>query len=369
MRNSITYRRTWMLTGFAAAFLIGDFFLVLRGASTRSVEFLFGVAGFSLAQLFWTMGQVREARPDGRLFLAAAFPLSAFVLTRLAPPALPRAAQIAVWLYSLLTALSLATALPTRRPFYTCGIALLLFSDLMIGGRILKIPGCGALTAPTYLAAEVCLLISCFWNGEGRIPYGRVNLWRTTLIGGGLAFLCFTLAALLYPGGGYNPFRKMLSVLGRTEIRKIAYPPCHHWFVAGLFLAATTVAAIWARLAGSLQGWRRQASGWGGAVNVAGLYTIALVPENVLILVHNLGCNLAVIGGATILAARFRKTRGDWIWAGWILALVTFFIICLRVKALPFNPWVTATQKVLILTFALWSAWIARQLERDGSSS
>ena len=77
-----------MLAGFAAAFLIGDMFLAVRGAATTSVEFLYGVAGFSLAQVFWTLGQLREARPDIRVFFAAAVPLSLFVLCRLHPPVL-----------------------------------------------------------------------------------------------------------------------------------------------------------------------------------------------------------------------------------------------------------------------------------------
>ena len=54
-----SFRRLWMLAGFAAAFLIGDMFLAVRGAATTSVEFLYGVAGFSLAQVFWTAGQLR----------------------------------------------------------------------------------------------------------------------------------------------------------------------------------------------------------------------------------------------------------------------------------------------------------------------
>ena len=69
-----------MLAGFAAAFLIGDMFLAVRGAATTSVEFLYGVSGFSLAQTFWTTGQLREARPDARVFFAVALPLAAFVL-------------------------------------------------------------------------------------------------------------------------------------------------------------------------------------------------------------------------------------------------------------------------------------------------
>ena len=347
-----------MLAGFAAAFFIGDFFLAVRGASSKSVEFLFGVAGFSLAQVFWTVGQLREAKPDFRVLLAVALPLAAFVFVRLRPPVLTPSAEAAVGLYSLLTALSFATALATRRVFYVLGIGLLLFSDLMIGMRFLRAPGCGELIGPAYLAAEACLLTSFFWQNEGRIPQGRGNVWWQALIGGTMAFACFAIAAFNYPGGGYNPFLKMLSVLGRTEARKVLYPPCHYWFVTGLFLAALSVTGVWVRLSRRATGWRRHAIGWGGAVNVAGLLTIAAVPENVLVEVHNLGCHLAALGGAAILAARFRR-GGDLIWACWLLSVIAFFSVCLWVKGIPFSPWVTATQKVLIVSFAAWTGWLA----------
>ena len=358
MELMISCRRTWMLAGFTAAFLIGDMFLAVRGASVRSIEFLYGVAGFSLAQAFWTIGQLREARPDVRVFLAAAIPLAAFVLCRLAPPVLPAAATVAVCVYSVLTALSFATALATRRMLYICGIGLLLFSDLMIGGRFVKMPGCGVLIGPVYIAAEICLLASFIWNGEWRMPRGCIDIWRYALVGGVAAFTCFVVAALCYPGGGYNPFLQMLSALGESTVHKVVYPSCHHWFMAGMFLAAASVGGVWIRLTRLSAGWRRIAVGWGGAVNVAGLLTIALVPFDVCGDVHNIACNLAVLGGVPILAARFRR-GADLAWTGWFLALVVFFIVCLEAKAIPFSPWVTATQKVLIVSFAAWSGWIA----------
>ena len=151
-----------MAAGFVAAFGIGDLFLAVRGAPPSSVGFLCGVAGFSLAQAFWTVGQLREAKPDIRVLLVLTLPLSVFVLARLRPPVLSPAATAAVCAYSVLTAVSFATALATRRVFYVCGIGLLLFSDMMIGGRFLKMPGCYMMIGPTYVAAELCLLASFF---------------------------------------------------------------------------------------------------------------------------------------------------------------------------------------------------------------
>jgi len=358
MKTFLTARRCWMLAGFAAAFLIGDMFLAVRGASARSVEFLFGVAGFSLAQLFWTAGQLREAKPDLRVFVAAAVPLALFTLVRLRPPVLTPPAAAAVCLYALLTALSFATAVATRRVFYGFGIGLLLFSDLMIGMRFVRLPGSGALIAPAYLAAEACLLVSFFSRTERRFDVGRLNAWRFALAAGGLAFACYILAAVCYPGGGYNPFMKMLSALGRREVRKVLYPVCHFWFMGGMAFAAMAVAGVWTQLVHrSGSGWRRRAFGWGGAVNVAGLLALTLVPEDVNMDVHNLGCHLAVLGGAAILAARFRK-GGDRKWTVWLLSVIAAFCLCLWVEAIPFRPWVTSFQKLLIVSFAVWAAWL-----------
>ena len=364
--KAVGFRRKWMLAGFAAAFLIGDMFLAVRGVSASSVEFLCGVAGFSLAQAFWTVGQLREAKPDIRVLLVLTLPLSVFVLARLRPPVLSPAATAAVCAYSVLTAVSFATALATRRVFYVCGIGLLLFSDMMIGGWFLKMPGCDMMIGPTYVAAELCLLASFFLRGEWRLPYERFAVWRNAFVGGVAAFACFAVAVFLYPGGGYNPFLQMLSTLGRTHVRSVAYPPCHYWFVAGLLLASASVACVWVRQVSVSGGWRRVAAGWGGAVNVAGLCVIALVPEDTVIDVHNVGCHLAVIGGAAVLVARLRRGCGDVLWLVWFVALVSFFSVCLVVKAIPFSPWVTATQKLLICSFAVWVGWVAWKL-REGA--
>ena len=131
--------------------------------------------------------------PDLRVLFAAAVPLSTFALVRLRPPVLPTAATAAVCVYSVLTAVSFVTALATRRVLYVCGIGLLLFSDLMIGARFVSMPGCGMMIGPAYIAAELCLLVSFAWNGEWRVPQGRIDVWRYALAGGIAAFVCFTV--------------------------------------------------------------------------------------------------------------------------------------------------------------------------------
>ena len=351
MRIDFGFRRKWMLAGFAAAFLIGDMLLYVREAQPSSVEYLFGVAGYALAHLLLMTAQFREARPDGRVFLSVAIPLLFFVLVRLRPPTLPSAAWIAACVYSALAAASFATALATRRVFYILGVGLLFFSDMMIGGGLQG-------------ASELCIFTSFLWgDGEWRIPFERIDVFMFAVVGGVLSFGCFSVAALNYPGGGYDPFMQMLSSLGLATVNGIAYPSCHFWFVAGMALAAVSLSRVWANLAALNGGWRRIAIGWGGAVNVAGLLSIALVPFDVNGDMHNIACILAVVGGVPVLVARFRN-GGDLAWTCWLLILVVFFATCVWSKSIPFCPWVTSTQKALIVSFAAWSGWLAWRMHK-----
>ena len=357
-----TFRRAWMLAGFVAAGM-GDWFLAVKGAPSRSPEFLCGVACFSLAQVLWAFGQLREARPDWRMALALALPLGIFAGVRLAP-VLPIATGVAVGAYAVLTAIAFSLAYATRRVFYACGIGILCASDLMIGGGLLRMPGCHILAGPMYVLAEACLLLSWILPREWRFAPERRNVWTMAALGGSAAFLLFLLAGVCYPGGGYNPFLKMLSALGRTVVRGVAYPWCHYLFIAGLGCAALSVAHVWAYLVRRREdGWRGQALAYGTAANVAGLCTIALVPENVNMLFHNAGCHMAALGGAGVLFSRVRKDRRrDIVWTCVLLSVISFFgafLLLHGANVLPFAPWVTATQKILIASFAVWVGDIA----------
>ena len=115
----MSYRRFWMLAGFFAAGA-GDWFLAIKGATRASAEFLCGVLCFTLAQVCWSAGQLREARPDWRMALALAIPLVVFSGVRLFP-ALPHSTGVAVCTYAVLTACSFSLAYATRRAFYAWG--------------------------------------------------------------------------------------------------------------------------------------------------------------------------------------------------------------------------------------------------------
>ncbi len=190
----------------------------------------------------------------------------------------------------------------------------------------------------------------------------RPTLRYWPLAGGVVAFASFAVAGLLYPGGGYNPFLQMLSALGEIEVRGVRNPACHYWFMAGMFLSAASVGLVWCALVRRNRGWRRICIALGGAVDSAGLCTIAVVPFDVNGTIHNIGCTLAVAGGAAVLAATIRRRCTDIAWAVWFAVVVALFTLFLNVDAIPFSPWVPTTQKVLIVSFAVWAEWLVWKL-------
>ncbi len=174
---------------------------------------------------------------------------------------------------------------------------------------------------------------------------------------GGLAFAAFLLAALSWPGGGYNPLTRMLSALGRTMVRGVERPWCHFLFMAAMIFAALGVVAAFAPDLRQMCGWRRCAARWGLVLNVAGLVTIALVPENTTMIGHNAGCWIATLGGILLLAAHDKPGR-DRIWTLILAAVAAAFGTAVALHAIhvsPFVPWVTSLQKAVIVVFAIWT--------------
>ena len=173
---------------------------------------------------------------------------------------------------------------------------------------------------------------------------------------GALSALAFLLAMATYPGGGYNPALQMLSALGRTEVRLVEYPWCHYFFIAGMLFSSWAIASAVRRMG---------LSWWGAAVNIAGLASIAAVPENVNMDLHNVGCWLAAGGGAVMLFF-WRRTEGRafvrWAWTVALLAPILFMGLALQLHSfdvLPFSPYVTFLQKAVILSYASWLLFVS----------
>lgn len=338
------------MAGFVAA-AIGDWLLAVKGCPLRSAGFLGGVAAFSVAQFLWMYAHIREAHPNAKAFVAVAAPLSIFVGVRLWP-VLSGVECAAISVYALISSLAVGMAYATRRRFYLLGAILLAVSDTMIGMRWLHVPSAGVLVGPLYIASEFAMLWSCFRRSEGRMVLVRGRTAVTGTVTFGLAAILFVLAARFFPGGDYNPFLRMLSALGRTEIRLVEYPWCHTLFTLGMF---TSVAGI-VRLAQRLG-----LSAWGTAVNVAGLAVIAFVPENVNCHFHNLGCWMAAIGGGKMLIDWLRQSdvnrQSKVAWAVVLIASCVALGTAVALHALGvirFSPSVPTAQKFLILSYSGW---------------
>ena len=344
-----------MLVGFAAAFS-GDWFLAVKASPADSPGFLAGVGCFALAHVLWMAAQLWDSRPDMRAFAAFAPPLVLFAAVRLAPR-LPPVTAAALAAYALVSAASLAVAFGTRRRLYLPGIGLLVFSDVMIGAQMLHVPGCGMLVGPAYVLAEALLLASCLWRGEPRIGCYTANARRRVAALGGAAAIAVFAAVCAFPAGVYNPCMRMLSALGRTVVAGVAWPYCHYFFTVGLFLAASAAALAMLSCRGLVHGRRRVALDFAVAANFAGILSIAAVPENVNVFLHNAGCHLAAAGGGVALLALDRRASGR----GWTVALVSVLAVFVLALALheagvvPFAPAVPTMQKLLIGSFAAWA--------------
>ena len=342
-----------MVFGFAAAFA-GDWMLAVRCSPTGSLGFLAGVGCFALAHVLWMVAQLRETRPDWRALVALGLPVVAFASVRLAP-ALPSATAATVVAYSAVSAISLSVALGGGRLFYLSGISLLVFSDVAIGARILHVPGANLIVGPTYVLAEVLLFVSCFRRDEPRITFARNCSFSTIALFGACAAVSFVLAMHCFPGG-YNPAIRMLSALGRTEVRLVEWPWSHHLFMAGMFFSA--LAVVFAACRAGL-------SKLGTALNVAGLLWIALVPEDVNQLLHNAGCWLSALGGGVMLFAWRRAESARHIRRAWTIALVLpiaamgLALVLHALNVVPFAPLVTTLQKIVILSFAAWLLFLS----------
>lgn len=349
-----------MVAGFCAA-ATGDWFLAVKGSPRGTMGFLGGVVAFTLAQLVWTLAHVREARPDARVFVALAIPLSIFVGVRLWP-VLTVTECVALSVYALIGPLNVSMAYATRRRIYLLGACLLVASDVMIGMRWLNLPGSGMLVGPLYIASELALLVSCFWKGEWRFNPRIGETVGTGTLAVVLAGSLFVLAAYVFPGDDYNPCLRMLSALGRTEIRLVEYPWSHWLFTLGMCASIYGIARMAPRLG---------MSPWGTALNLAGLATIALIPENVNMNAHNAGCWLAAIGGGLMLVKWLRGDASRLAKRSWTavlllpLSAIGLGLLSHACGLVHFSPWVPTAQKLVIGSYA---AWLFHLSTRDSSA-
>ncbi|MDD4101096.1 MAG: lysoplasmalogenase family protein [Kiritimatiellae bacterium] len=378
LRGGRACRSYWLAWTGLAATMIGDYFLAVKVSPLDSAGFLCGVAGFSLAHLCWIGFLCQHARWSPRIAFGLTLSLGVFFAARMLPAIEAPRLLTALSAYTLISIISVSFACGSHRlsSAWRYGLCLLLFSDAMIAfGHILRVPFLKNLIGLTYLASLLCIATAICRCSICPRPHARFRKLRQAplfvLLGGPLAMALFLYAMRVCPiSPYYNPFFKMLSYLGRTKINNIEYPLCHYLFSFALAASAYVSARFFPALSCFVRGARKKSLFlWGGALNAGGLLAIALVPENVHGVMHNVGCFAAVGGGAIMLllmtpAGNNRRAPGSVRWGllAWALILVALFqsaLLAHRYKVMPFSPYVPTLQKMLILTFVGWITYYA----------
>ena len=148
-------RLEWLAWLGLAATMIGDYFLVYRGVGRNNPEFLMGVAGFSIAQIFLityfgvTVGFSRKVA-------AGAFLIAAVVLA-FAYNLIPIYLTAALVAYALFSSVSLSGAVRAETRWFPAAVGLLFFSDINIALTWMDVPGAQFVCSVTYIAFLVCL--------------------------------------------------------------------------------------------------------------------------------------------------------------------------------------------------------------------
>ena len=344
------------LLGFASAF-VGDWFLMIRQNTPRDVGFLCGISAFACAHLLWSLANWKESKIEWKTLPVVLFPLCGFFLTRVRG-SIPDNVLLAVSAYAVVSAISLAVAVGTRRWFYAFGIGCLVLSDVFIACQWVRAPLWGSLVGPFYIAALLLVATSSVLDRrEPRFVCGKGNPLPVTAVGGALSAGFFVWAILVCPGGHYNPLFYMLSYLGRTTIRDVAYPLSHYLFCFGM-VAGSAASLYFAPFFRSLAPGRvrKEVIGWGMAVCVSGLLLITMVPENENLAWHLNGCYLTMIGGIPMAFALAFDRMGKIVFGWMALVAVAFETVLALDKAdiLPFAPYVPTLQKTIIVSFMLW---------------
>ncbi len=362
-------RTLLMALGFAAAFC-GDGLLVFMNYGVRTTGFLFGVAAFSCAHVLWMAANRHGVRPEWRTLAVVLPPVMGLLAVR-AAFRIPLAPLLAASAYAAVSAVSLAAAVGSRRVFYALGIGCLVVSDVFIVCGWIRAPFWHKLTGPVYILALICMAVSLF--ARDREPRfrdgGGKNPLPVVLAGGALCAGLFLAAMILCPGGGYNPLMRMLSYLGRTEIKGVYYPLCHYLFTLGMAAGAAATLYFAPHFRAETTTPRRNSIvGWGAAVCAGGLLLIACVPENVNMMGHNAGCWFAFLGGLAMLLALANTPPGRralfcLLPVAGIFALA---VVLHALKVVPFSPAVPSTQKVVIVSFMLWQLTAAIRISKRG---
>ena len=166
---SASVGRSWSLSlgAIVAAFVFsaaGDFFLSNKGSDTAL--FVRGIALYALAHVGYLLAALFNAGISVWLFAVLVAALSVYFFAFLAPAIKERPLAISVFGYIVLSCAAMAASVtvvwPTPSPLlYATGIALILFSDLMISlYEFRRVVAARPLILPTYYAAHLLITAS-----------------------------------------------------------------------------------------------------------------------------------------------------------------------------------------------------------------
>ncbi|MDI9401385.1 MAG: lysoplasmalogenase family protein [Limisphaerales bacterium] len=147
--------------------LLGDYFLVYKNAPIASLNFLLGIGGFSLAQIYWLIFLLRLGRFSRWvgvplfLFYGAFY---GFALFNAFPVSHENPLRMMVALYAALSCINVSLAAGSRglagSRWLCAGLGLLLFSDTMIAlGRFIYVGDVLFLVGPAYLLSLLFIAV------------------------------------------------------------------------------------------------------------------------------------------------------------------------------------------------------------------
>lgn len=225
IRGGSACRSYWLAWCGLAATIIGDYFLAIKNAPLYSSDFLYGVAGFSLAQGCWIAFLRHHAKGSVRIAAILLFSFGILFQARIIPAlhSIPLAAALTLYTLLSITSVSYACGTHNLSPAWRYGIFCLFFSDILIAFRsILGVPHLGHFVGITYLSSLVFIATAIMTCGRKqktslRFRYLRNISW-VIFLGGALALIFFLLAMKYYPGETYNPCRCTLVAIFESFI-------------------------------------------------------------------------------------------------------------------------------------------------------
>jgi len=366
-------RSYWIAWVGLAMTILSNHFLITLKAPAHTHAFMYGVMSALLAHLCWIIFLRRHATLNLRVALGLFASLGLLFAVRLLPAfhdAYWLAGAIALHIILTIVCVAYAFGKHTLSRMWRYAFCTLAGSDLMLGYNLfLYVPDMEPLIELTYLISLAGIAIAIARCAQKPTQANRIRYLRTVplivVLGGFFVTLLFSFSMACCPNMAYNPYMRMLSYLGRTQINNVNYPLCHYLFMGALIISVGIVAFFYPALSCFVKNnASKTCLRWGGTLNATGLLIIAFIPENTSEAGHNIGCFLAAAGAAvTIITLAFKRNnpkvpsavRWGWlIWGFAVIATFEFFLLAHQFRLLPFAPYVPTVQKIVILTFAAW---------------